>query len=142
MKINIPIVKFYNFILRFSLQTNISGYPISSVCSSPSTRIVFRRLPSLSVCTAAVNFSQSSVIPLAFSIESDNVAVLDSSFRSVSRLPLLNDLRSPSSEAIFFSSFAFSSRSVFSDSIASNIGKMDGCSETSPSVGQACADGT
>ena len=44
--------------------------------------------------------------------------VLDSSLNSESRLPLPHDLRSPSSDAIFFSNFALSSRSVLPESNA------------------------
>ena len=47
-----------------------------------------------------------------------SIVVLLSNFSSESRLPLWNDLRSPSNEAIFFSSFALSSKSVLPESIA------------------------
>ena len=90
----------------------------SSVVSSPSILIGLSRLPSLSVCTAAVNFSQSSVMPAMTAWLFLSAEVLLSSFNSESRLPLWNDLRSPSSEAIFFSSFALSSKSVLPESIA------------------------
>ena len=72
----------------------------------------------MSVLAAAVNFSQSSVMVAMTVWLFRSSLVLDSSLNSDSRLPLLNDLRSPSSEAMRFSNFAFSSRSVLPDRMA------------------------
>src|SRR5699024_11536854 len=70
----------------------------SSAESTPSTFIILRRLPSLSVCTTDRKRFQSSVMASMKAVLLRNSPVFDSSLNSESRLPLLNDLRSRSEE--------------------------------------------
>ncbi len=72
----------------------------------------------MSVCTTDRKRFQSSVMASMKAVLLRNSPVFDSSLNSESRLPLLNDLRSPSSDAIRFSSFALSKRSVLPDNNA------------------------
>ena len=58
--------------------------------------IILRRLPSLSVCTTDRKRFQSSVMASMKAVLLRNSPVFDSNLNSESRLPLLNDLRSPS----------------------------------------------
>ena len=109
---NPPVVAF--------LAISCKRFPMtfSSAESTPSTFIILRRLPSLSVCTTDRKRFQSSVMASMKAVLLRNSPVFDSSLNSESRLPLLNDLRSPSSDAIRFSSFALSNRSVLPESNA------------------------
>ena len=72
----------------------------------------------MSVLTTERKRFQSSVMALMTAVLLRSSPVLASNLNSESRLPLPNDLRSPSSDAIFFSNFALSSRSVLPESNA------------------------